>query len=61
MLPFYLDVDNMQFVCIKYSLVLIHEICAFVCISINTYTGDRGGALVKVLCYKSEGRWFDSG
>ena len=21
--------------------------------------GDRGGAVVKVLCYKSEGRWFD--
>jgi len=20
--------------------------------------GDRGGAVVKVLCYKSEGRWF---
>ena len=22
--------------------------------------GDRGGAVVKVLCCKSEGRWFDS-
>jgi hypothetical protein len=22
--------------------------------------GDRGGTMVKVLCYKSEGRWFDS-
>ena len=22
--------------------------------------GDRGGTVVKVLCYKSEGRWFDS-
>ena len=21
--------------------------------------GDRGGAVVKALCYKSEGRWFD--
>jgi len=21
--------------------------------------GDRGGRVVKVLCYKSEGRWFD--
>jgi len=21
--------------------------------------GDRGGTAVKVLCYKSEGRWFD--
>jgi len=23
-------------------------------------SGDRGGTVVKVLCYKSEGRWFDS-
>ena len=22
--------------------------------------GDSGGTVVKVLCYKSEGRWFDS-
>jgi hypothetical protein len=22
--------------------------------------GDRGGTVIKVLCYKSEGRWFDS-
>ena len=22
--------------------------------------GDRGGTVVKVLCYKSEGGWFDS-
>ena len=22
--------------------------------------GDRGNTVVKVLCYKSEGRWFDS-
>ena len=24
-----------------------------------TSVGDRGGTVVKVLCYKSEGRWFD--
>ena len=24
-----------------------------------TNNGDRGGTVVKVLCYKSEGRWFD--
>ena len=23
------------------------------------WTEDRGGTVVKVLCYKSEGRWFD--
>jgi hypothetical protein len=28
--------------------------------TIHTYTGDRGSTVVKVLCYKSEGRWFDS-
>jgi len=22
--------------------------------------GDRGSTMVKALCYKSEGRWFDS-
>ena len=26
----------------------------------NIHFGDRGGTVVKVLCYKSEGRWFDS-
>ena len=25
------------------------------------FLGDRGSTVVKVLCYKSEGRWFDSG
>ena len=25
----------------------------------NIYKGDRGSTVVKVLCYKSEGRWFD--
>jgi len=24
-----------------------------------TLCGDRGSTVVKVLCYKSEGRWFD--
>jgi len=24
-----------------------------------TYYGDHGGTMVKVLCYKLEGRWFD--
>jgi len=25
----------------------------------KTQAGDRGGTVVKVLCYKSEDRWFD--
>jgi hypothetical protein len=28
--------------------------------SSGSKNGDRGGTVVKVLCYKSEGRWFDS-
>jgi len=31
------------------------------CIINATYLrGDRGSTVVEVLCYKSEGRWFDS-
>ena len=30
-----------------------------VCQLRNIESGDRGGSVVKVLCYKSEGRWFD--
>ena len=30
----------------------------FLILSLMIY-GDRGGTVVKVLCYKSEGRWFD--
>ena len=26
---------------------------------LHNIKGDRGGTAVKVLCYKSEGRWFD--
>ena len=29
-------------------------------IQLTYRSGDRGSAVVKVLCYKSEGRWFDS-
>jgi len=27
--------------------------------SLLDYLGDRGGTVVKVLCHKSEGRWFN--
>jgi hypothetical protein len=26
---------------------------------LSSGAGDRGGTVVKVLCYKPEGRWFD--
>ena len=28
--------------------------------NLNSGSGDRGSTVVKVLCYKSEGRWFDA-
>ena len=27
--------------------------------AVHIVIGDRGSTVVKVLCYKSEGRWFD--
>jgi len=29
-------------------------------IPVKLSSGDRGSTVVKVLCYKSEGRWFNS-
>jgi len=29
-------------------------------IEVNVTQGDRSSTVVKVLCYKSKGRWFDS-
>ena len=37
--------------------ILFFIIYLFICLFI---LGDRGSTVVKVLCYKSEGRWFDS-
>ena len=31
-------------------------VCVCVCVFV---LGGRGSRMVKVLCYKSEGRWFD--
>jgi len=28
-------------------------------VQVDHIIGDRGGTMVKVLCYKPEGRWFD--
>ena len=39
------------------SLQLLMPYSFFFCIS--RLSGDRGGTVVKVMCYKSEGRWFD--
>jgi hypothetical protein len=41
--------------CVTFSMLIAKKISQF-----TNMVGDRGGAAVKVLCYKSEGRWFDS-
>ena len=33
--------------------------CADCFMDLLSYSADRGSTVVKVLCYKSEGRWFD--
>ena len=40
-----------SFICIKSMLLEWHND--------SMTNGDRGGTVVKLLCYKSEGRWFD--
>ena len=38
----------------------IHHLNIQIFNSYITEKGDRGSTVVKVLCYKTEGRWFDS-
>jgi len=47
---------------LTYFLVCDCGLWKFVSNLISYYElfGDRGSTVVKVLCYKSEGRWFDS-
>ena len=35
------------------------HIYVYIYIYLYIHTGERGSTVVKVLCYKSEGRWFD--
>ena len=45
-----------MYVCIRtYVSMYVRMYLAYVCL----YVGDRVSTVVKVLCYKSEGRWFD--
>ena len=37
----------------------VNFICDFNIFTGTLPLGDRGSTVVKVLCYKSEGRWFD--
>jgi len=43
---------------VKFSLI-IAELAHVILRLFNLSSGDRGSTVVKVLCYKSEGRWFD--
>jgi hypothetical protein len=46
----------------QYNLRTISEVKMFINQHpVQQRTWDRGGTVVKVLCYKSEVRWFDSG
>jgi len=40
-------------------IIIIILIIIIVIIIYCSYNWDRGGTVVKVLCYKSEGCWFD--
>ena len=42
-----------------YSYIYTY-VCIYIYIYIYICIGDRGSTVVKVLCYKSEGRWFDT-
>ena len=40
-------------------IIIINAYCSCTIKADNNYYGDRGSTVVKVLCYKPEGRWFD--
>jgi len=46
--------------CKTYKFKTLCEVIA-ICKYIILLLGDRGGTLLKVLCYKSKGRWVDPG
>jgi len=42
------------------DLIILDFTTLLIFVGSTNYDEDRGGTVVKVLCYKSEGRWFDS-
>jgi len=44
-------------VCVCSCVVVLKEDFSNICVRYNPPEGDRGSTVVKVLCYKSEGRW----
>ena len=45
---------------LKYYITVIRAVFLRYLPVVSVCVGDRGGTVVKVLCYISEGRWFDS-
>ena len=45
-------------VCMYVRMYVRMCVCMYACMYVCMH-GDRGSTVVKVLCYKSEGRWFD--
>jgi len=54
------DIDKSQRNKIKPTKVLLQKKKVSLTFSTGGNLGDRGSRVVKALCYKSEGRWFDS-
>ena len=58
-------IQNTVGVCKQIIIIILYYISSRLLTFLNfidapIQVGDRGGTVVKVLCYKSEGRWFDS-
>jgi hypothetical protein len=51
--------SNMKTICVMFRRI-INEIYNNLVCYIQFLGAADGGTVVKVLCYKSEGRWFDS-
>jgi len=51
--------DNCK-VDLRTRAISVYVFCAKHFVLLKITTGNRGSTVVKVLCYKSEGRWFDS-
>jgi len=54
------DIDKSQRNKIKSTKVLLQKKNVSLTFSMGGNLGYRGSTVVKELCYKSEGRWFDS-
>ena len=51
--------DNRHMKVVRFSALRTGRLYLQQIFLVRVYLGDRGSTVVKVLCYKSEGRWFD--